>query len=186
MLIIDDFLKYPEREREKAIRSDDFKSYTHNEIKYRGIALVNDQRNLHRIENYLGCQFKEWIIYYRRYLENEANETYIHSDVLIGTYTSILYLNPDPPKNHGTAFWMHTKTGLDFHEPHPSRDDFFWRNIYEDGFDEKKWQMTEFVEGKFNRLLCFFSPRYHSRYPMKAWGDSPDTGRLIKVFFGKI
>jgi hypothetical protein len=185
VIVLDNFLKRPELEREKALKQN-FKTVEHNGLKYRGIAMTEDLRNLHRIENLLGVKFKETTNYYRINLENEENETYIHSDILIGSFTAILYLNPEYPKGHGTAFWRHGLYQFESHEPKEERNDDFWKSIYEDGFHEDRWQMTQLVEAKFNRLIIFYSPRYHSRYPMKSFGHTTDEARLIKVYFGKV
>jgi hypothetical protein len=183
VFVIDNFLKLPELERERALKRK-YKTHEHNGVKYRGIALTEDLRNLHRIENLVDAKFKEHTIYYRRYLEREENETYIHSDILIGTVTAILYLNPEC--KGGTAFWRHKTHGFDHHENREDRDDAFWKQIYEDGFHEDRWEMTQLVEMKFNRLLLFHSPMYHSRYPKQSFGKKLSNSRLVKVFFGKV
>jgi len=186
---IDNFLANPLNERQRALKST-YRTIDHNGVKYRGISLLNEQSNVKRIEHHLGLKFHNPTVMYRRYLANEKNETFIHSDVLIGTFTGILFLNLPEHCKGGTAFWRHRVHGFSHHEDSNGlakrglKDTKeLWGSVYQDGFDESKWEMTEMIPMKFNRLILFWSPRYHSRYPMQAFGDSIETGRLVKVFF---
>lgn len=193
-LSIDGFLEDPRSERQLALDSE-YKSITHNELLYRGISLKNDKDHLEKIEKLFSCKLDKDAseVMYRRYLKHETNETYIHSDVLIGHYTGILFLSDPKDCSGGTAFWRHKKYGW---ERHPSVDRVqqqgllnnkeLWDSIYQDGFDESKWNLLGAAEMRFNRLVLFESDRYHSRYPMEAFGTKLDDSRLIKVFFCKV
>lgn len=189
--IFDDFLKDPLAERELAL-SQEFKAIAHNGLKYRGISLTEDPKSVKRIERKVGAKFSEVVVMHRRYLQDEVNETYIHSDVDIATFTAILFLNLPEQCRGGTAFWRNRKYGF---ESHPSKGELekrgikeegLFEEIYEDGFDESKWELLEVTPMKFNRLIVFWSPRYHSRYPMKAFGTEICNSRLVKVFFCKV
>lgn len=191
--IFDDFLKCPEKEREKALGRQ-YETISHNGLNYRGIVFDEDVRTLRRISDliYFPVNESKCTIFFRRYLENEENETYIHSDVLIGGYTAILFLNTPEQCQGGTAFWRHKHYGWDHHPPGEllKRDGLrdepkLWSEIYEDGFDESKWDQVRMVPMKFNRLIVFWSPLYHSRFPKTAFGSELSSSRLIKVFFLK-
>src|ERR1700676_1249514 len=93
ILVFDSFLPYPKKEREKSL-SQEYKTHIHNGVTYRGISVTEDPVNFSIIETTLGMQFKpNPLVFYRRYLEKEENDTYIHSDIQIGEYTAIIYLS---------------------------------------------------------------------------------------------
>lgn len=186
----DGFFDDPVGERNAALAAD-FKTVEHNGVTYRGIALVDDKVHGERIEQMLGEKMDgARTVYWRRNLAREENETYIHSDVQIGTYTAVAYLTPRELCQGGTAFWRHKKYGW---TRQPTKDEMralglpdtpeFWQEIYQDGFDESKWDLLDVAEMKWNRLVIFPSAHFHSRYPKESFGRAPDDGRLIKVFF---
>ena len=189
LYVIDDFLEDPYAEREKALAAQ-YSTREHNGLKYRGISLTEDPESVNRIAAITGLNFKHSTVFYRRYLESEENETYIHNDVLIGTITGLLYLNVPEQCQGGTAFWRHREFGWE-HQPTQEQLDQtgycdtpeLWKHVLNEGFDESKWEKTDYCEMKFNRLLLFWSPRYYSRYPMRAFGKETSDARLIKCFF---
>src|SRR5574337_225264 len=105
--IIDNFLLDPIGERERALAAT-YETIEHRELTYRGISLTDDEDSRAKIANLLGFSGEgEWEVFWRRYLQDEKNETYIHNDVLIGSFTAILFLNLPEQCKGGTAFWMH-------------------------------------------------------------------------------
>lgn len=191
-LVIDNFVENPLLEREKALQQK-YEPITHNGINYRGICLTQDDDSVSKISELVQQKFSSTTVMYRRYLEQEVNETYIHSDSQIAHVTAILYLSEPAQCYGGTAFWRHK--GYNF-ETTPTHDDLIkaglkdepetFKKLYDDGFQENLWSCLGLVPMKFNRLLIFNSARYHSRYPMKSFGDSLANSRLIKVFFCKV
>lgn len=189
--VIDNFFEDPAKEREQALEAT-YQTIEHNTLKYRGISFVEDAAAVSKIEKLTGSKLEARVMY-RRYLENEENETYIHSDVDIGTYTAIAFLNPPEQCFGGTAFWRHRqhkwigqpKTPEEILEGHGEDTLEFWAKIYRDGFDESKWIMRRCVPMRYNRLIIFPSHWFHSRYPKKAFGTEIGNSRLIKVFFCK-
>lgn len=186
----DNFFSDPIKERELALKAE-YKTEEHNGLHYKGIALCKDPENISKIENLLSEKLLgESTVYYRRYLESEEGETYIHSDSQIGRYTCIAYLTEDELCQGGTAFWRHRKYGWEFQ---PTKDEMhrlglkdskeFWDEIYQDGFDETKWELLGVAPMKYNRAIVFDSRRFHSRYPKRSFGHEVSTSRLVKVFF---
>lgn len=47
--------------------------------------------------------------------------------------------------------------------------------------DPDKWELLEYVEGKYNRAVIFEAPLFHSRYPIEGIGTEPENGRLVWV-----
>lgn len=188
----DDFLISPHGEREKALAGN-YRAIDHNGLLYNGICETEDPESVARIEQMTENKFSEVRTIYRRYIAEEVKETYIHSDVMIGTFTGILFLNPPEQCSGGTAFWKHREYGWEHHPtPHQlqaaglENTDDLWKRIHQEGFDESKWELTEMVPMRFNRLILFWSPRYHSRYPQVSFGTNLNDARLIKVFFLKV
>lgn len=192
VLVIDDFLSDPQAERERALRAK-YRTVSHNGVTYRGIAETEDPPMRERLEEIAGAgKAKECVSFWRRYLENEEQETFIHSDVLIGHFTAVLYLSDPAHCRGGLAFWRHRKYGWEWH-PHPEtlkeqglkNTEKLWKRIHREGFDESLWEMVDYVPLEFNRLVVFRSPLYHSRYPKRAFGRGIRDARLIKTFFLK-
>lgn len=111
---------------------------------------------------------------------------YIHSDPV--RWGGVLYLNEG--SEGGTAFWRHSALGLERH-PWENFSDYGFKSEHEawallverDGQDEALWKQTFLVPAKFNRLVLFDSRLYHSHMPRLNFGSSPETGRLVQVFF---
>ncbi len=188
-LVIDNFLKDPTIERDLA-QAAEFKTVEHNKINYQGICETQNEEQFSQIRKLFETESGKFVCYWRRYLESDENETYIHSDCDLATYTGILFLNLPPQCSGGTALWKYRQLGWDLS---PSAEDLaakgirddksFWDKLYKDGFDEFSWEMIDYVPMAFNRLILFDSRRFHSRFPQKAFGKSALDGRLIKVFF---
>jgi hypothetical protein len=192
VFVVDDFLKDPHKERSRALAAD-FRTVRHNGVEYRGIAETSDAEVEARLDELIGFgPAKERVCFWRSYLADEESETYIHSDVQIGHLTAILYLSLPEHAKGGLAFWRHKLYGWSAHPDAPTlerqglRDTpELWDSVWKDGFDEFKWEMEDYVPIYFNRLVLFASPRFHSRYPKRAFGTSVADGRLIKTWFLK-
>ena len=49
--------------------------------------------------------------FFRKSPAGQEEPHWIHTDVDMGDWTALLYLNPDPPAGDGTVFWTHLATG---------------------------------------------------------------------------
>ena len=108
-------------------------------------------------------------------------KAYIHSDREAGSHTCIVYLSEHEEKS-GTAFYKHIPTGLTRMPSFKEMDEMGILEELKDDMvsrDESKWELLDFVEGKYNRALIFEAPLFHSRYPLEGVGDTPEDGRLI-------
>ena len=188
--VIDNFLSNPEEERSRALAAE-YKTVDHNGLSYPGISLVDAPEDLERNQKILGVEKpKATESFYRQYLPGQEQSTFIHSDVEIGTFSGVLFLNPPELCKGGLAFWRHRMTGL---ESHPSPEqcaqfglidgDPFFSEVHRQGLEERYWEMIDYVPMEFNRLVLFFSPRFHSRYPKDPIGENVETARLIKTYF---
>lgn len=115
---------------------------------------------------------------------NEGMEkAYIHSDRESGNHTAVVYMS-DHDTPSGTAFFKHIPTGL---TEMPSFAEMKEKGIFEMlkedmvSRDPEKWEMLDFVEGKYNRALIFDAPLFHSRFPLEGIGHNAEEGRLVWV-----
>lgn len=99
----------------------------------------------------------------------------LHTDASMGTWTALLYLNPQPPEGDGTAFYRHRATGAT-----GSTDDA----EAADWLDAEQWERIGLVEGRFNRLLLFSSGLFHARAIPENYGTDRDSARLLQICFG--
>lgn len=170
MLIIDDFLNFPELRRAEALEAK-----FNTEQGFPGIAFTCHAEDLGS-KGLKHAKSFSLINFFRLTLKHYELPTYIHTDAAMAEYTGILYLNKKGPP-HGTQFWRHKHSGLSCLPEVVSQD---WDR---DGLDESLWEPTERVEAKFNRFILFNSRLFHSPWPRQGFGDSVANGRLIEVFF---
>lgn len=105
----------------------------------------------------------------------------IHTDASMGSATTILYLNPDPPVGDGTNFYRHRVTGAT-----ASTATDYAGMLAEgmDWFDPDQWELLTHVAAKFNRIVTFPAGLFHSRAILENYGTGLD-GRLIQVVFSE-
>lgn len=189
ILVRNNFLADPKAERERALAAV-YETIQHNGLTYRGMSEQAEGPECAEIRAILGFHRGKIVTGYRRYLADEENETYIHSDANIAKWTAVLYLNEPDQCQGGTAFWRYrpynwvglpTAEGLAAQglEDEPS----LWDRVLADGHDERKWEMHNYVPLGWNRLILFDSRLFHSRYPKRSFGTSVADARLIKLFF---
>jgi hypothetical protein len=109
-----------------------------------------------------------------RLTTKETECAVVHSDKHAGNHTALVYLSIHE-KKHGTAFWRHRGTGSNELTEVNSREAL--HDISKG--DMSDWEMTDFVEGRYNRALIFRAPLFHSRFPIEDFGETNGNGRLI-------
>lgn len=191
-VVVDNWFADPMAERKAALAAT-YHDIEHRGLNYRGISPVEDAKSFQRIEEAVGHKLPKRECIYRRYLPEYKNETHIHNDCLIATFTGIVFLTPPEHCKGGLAMWKHKALGW---EAQPDQEtlrrlglvgaDEYFKQVYQDGFDEKRWEMTDYVPMAFNRMVIFWGPRFHSRYPKDPPGTNMDDCRLIKVFFAMV
>lgn len=187
--VVHNFLADPNQERALALKAT-YETMEHNGLSYRGMSEQGEGDECAKLRKALSLPDATIRTGYRRYLEDEENETYIHADADIATYTAVCFLNEPTQCKGGTAFWRYRPFNWD-HVPSPEtlvrqglRDSSeLWGKILRDGFDEFHWEMWNYVPMAWNRLLIFDSRLFHSRYPKRAFGSDVASGRLIKLYF---
>jgi hypothetical protein len=111
----------------------------------------------------------------------------IHADIAHSPYAFVLYLNAPEQCRGGTAFWRYKRTGsVAFPEiTNVNRATRFAEEILANHEDLTKWEQIALVEMKFNRMICYPTKQFHSRWPLEGWGEGAAGARLVAVgFFG--
>jgi hypothetical protein len=124
----------------------------------------------HTLLKYLTIPGQEIILTFIRKAYPGFDEDYrIHADGLIAekqtTLASVLYINkPKGVTKNGTSFWVHEKHG-DRLTNYDNKE--FDRLLTEDANDLSKWEQTDMIYSKPNRLLVYDSSLFHSKFPAK-------------------
>jgi hypothetical protein len=172
--VFDGFLADPSAYRADAIARE-FRTYEFPEATFHGIALPTPAD----VPEKLAALFPgivPTLSFFRRSPAGQQEPHFIHTDADMGEWTALLYLNPDPPKDDGTVFWRHVKTGaLKSAIPHE-------RSV--EGRTPEGWHARRRVRAVFNRLVFFDSTFFHSRALFGNWGADADA-RLTQVVFGR-
>ena len=105
-------------------------------------------------------------------------------------WSGILYLSRPQDCRGGTEFFRHRATGTD-RAPYndreaaalgfPSAKQMVDDILKVDGTDDSKWEMTQRVPMRFNRLLLLRPWLWHTAG--ETFGDSLENGRLVYLMF---
>ena len=110
-----------------------------------------------------------------------TDKSWIHADEQ--TWAGICFLTPDAPLSSGTGLYRHKATGL---ECRPRRsdgsiDEELLLTIYSDSQDMDKWELTDRLANKFNRLILYRGDYFHMS--LDYFGTDLSNGRLFQTFF---
>jgi len=110
------------------------------------------------------------------------DRSWIHVDAET-SWAGVIYLTPDSPISAGTGLFKHKETG---HERAPLRPDGsvdteLLDKIYNDAQDMTKWEITDRIANKFNRLILYRGDMFHSS--LDYFGRDINDGRLFQTFF---
>ena len=96
----------PEGYRQLAL-SREFKTFEFPHCKFHGIAPINE----------IPLQIERWLppgwtlTFFRKSPAGQVEPHFIHTDIDMGDWSALLYLNPEPAEGDGTDFWTHKETG---------------------------------------------------------------------------
>jgi hypothetical protein len=174
ILVLDEVLDDPLAYRAHALGLE-FKTYDFGHCQFHGIAVGLQTAGL--IEKIAGVRpdLKPTLTFFRKSPAGQVEPHFIHTDIDMGEWSAILYLNPAPPLGDGTMFWEHRATG--------ARESAIPHERSEDGKYVDRWLSRSLVRAKFNRLVLFPSSYFHSRAMFDNWGAG-DEARLTQVVFG--
>lgn len=98
------------------------------------------------------------------------DRSWIHTDHH-NTWAGVCYLTPNAPLSGGTAIYQYKATGARIASELPA---------YETQ-DMTKWEMTDYVANRYNRLVMYRSDQFHNS--LNYFGSDPHSGRLFQLFF---
>ena len=179
--VFDDFLPVPAAYRARALESD-FKSFEFANVGSAGVTFhgistpTPPDVPLAIAKRFAGAV--PTLSFFRRSPGGQIEPHWIHTDIDMGDWTALLYLNPDPPTADGTAFWRYLPTGaIESATAHE-------RSAEGQRPNPKLWKPWRHVSARFNRLVLFPATYFHSRAIFDNWTSDGDD-RLTQVVFGK-
>ena len=101
-----------------------------------------------------------------------ADRTWIHADSFNG-WAAVCYLTPNAPLSAGTALYRYKETGEEARADNTAP--------YLDGYDYTKWDRTDYIANKYNRIVLYRGNMYHAS--LDYFGSDNSTGRLFQTFF---
>jgi hypothetical protein len=99
----------------------------------------------------------------------KTDKTWIHADIH-NKWSGVCYLTPNPIINSGTGFYKHKET-----------QQYYYVDNYHDGNTLDDWQLVDYVENKYNRLVLFRGLLFHKAHDY--FGEDINSGRLFQTFF---
>lgn len=184
-LIIDDFYQNVDGVREFAL-SQEF-GVKGNYPGQRTISFANDE-----IKNYMNNLIRPFAGEITYWSDDEYNGAYqyttqyerswIHSDQTT-KWAALIYLTPNAPLSGGTGLFRHKETGL-YQTPlkeDGSYDMDLMDYIGMDAQDITKWDMTDRLANKYNRMVMYRGDLFHTS--LDYFGTNKENGRLFQTFF---
>ena len=185
LIVIDDFYANPMEVRNFALNQQF--NITGNFPGFRTTSLLNDtikeaiQYVMHPFAGEIVDWFEDGHTGAFQYT-TEDHHSWIHSDGGV-QWAGVLYLTPNAPLSAGTGFYRHKKTKIDrfVHLTETPTEKDLNNPYLTDYKDITKWELTDEVSNKFNRLILYDATLFHKS--MDYFGKSLYDGRLFQVFF---
>lgn len=170
VVIMDNVLNNPDNLREFALLQQFDVTGNYPGVRTKSFA---DDNHKAFFEKALGMTITYWPDGYNGSFQliTEDKKTWIHRDKT--DYSAILYLTPDHlvKGDCGTTIYKNLLTNS------TDEDEL---NKYT--YDEKAWEIQDKIGYKYNRLVIFSGKRL-SHMASGYCGNTPETGRLIQIFF---
>ncbi len=111
--------------------------------------------------------------------DDAGERTRIHVDVR-GNWAGLVYLNTPDQCKGGTNLYRHRRTGYEDDLQVP-KDPILKTALFYDGRFEDRWEITDHIPLKFNRLAMYSAHRFHRESCF--FGRSIEDARLVQTFF---
>ena len=102
-----------------------------------------------------------------------------HTDVTMGQYSMMVYLNRPEHCRGGTSILRHIETGAE-RNPTDAEGEAIWRR---DTNVATAWEHTAMCGMKPNRALIFPADLYHRAEPVGGFGSDSKDGRIVMTMF---
>jgi hypothetical protein len=103
----------------------------------------------------------------------------VHSDLSMGDYSLMLYLNDAKHCQGGTSFLSHRSLGTAYHPELPEAVAV----VEADQNNAPAWRVREMAAMKPNRAVIFDASRLHRAEPVGGFGDTPENTRVVLTCF---
>lgn len=103
----------------------------------------------------------------------------VHSDLSMGDYSLMLYLNEPGHCMGGTSFLSHRSLGIAYHPELPEAVIV----VEADQNNAPAWKVREMAAMKPNRAVIFDAARLHRAEPVGGFGDTPENTRIVLTCF---
>tara|TARA_Y100000593_G_scaffold49908_1_gene94029 strand:+ start:1364 stop:1927 length:564 start_codon:yes stop_codon:yes gene_type:complete len=178
ILVVDEFYNNVDQVREAALASDF--SVKGNYPGQRTISYLNDsiKNSIQELIKPLGGQVTFWGTDYSGAFQytTKNDESWIHCDHY-NVWAGVCYLTPDAPHSAGTGLFRHKETGIFRRPESKALED----KLNADGNDLSKWDLTDTLSNKYNRIIFYRGDMYHRS--LDYFGEDKKTGRLFQTFF---
>lgn len=130
----------------------------------------------------LNCVVNIKFIFMRLSLIDTVAPHQAHTDISMGQYGMMVYLNRYEDCDGGTSFVRHIKTGMEIN-PKDKDEEAVWLS---DTNNPNAWEIVDMCDMKPNRALIFDANKMHRSEPIGGFGSNSRDGRLVlTVFFDK-
>lgn len=106
------------------------------------------------------------------------DRTWIHADH--EGWAGVCYLTPNAPHTSGTGLFRNKITGKRSRKELNYSDEWLKSPDY-DGYDYTKWELTDILSNRYNRLVIYRADFFHAS--LDYFGNNLQNGRLFQVFF---
>lgn len=176
LIITDDFYQNPDNVRAYALSQSFEVSGNFPGLRTKPYLPDDVKSSIQHIIQQAGGNITDWLENYGYtgsfQICTAKDRTWIHADNF-NTWAGVCYLTPDAPLSSGTALYRHKET-KEYERIDPNAP-------YHEGQDYTKWEKTDYVANKYNRLVLYRGNLYHAS--LDYFGDNYHNGRLFQTFF---
>lgn len=183
-LIIDDFYSNPDEVREFALNMDFGVSGNYPGRRTEPAYSESAKDLIESAVEPLAGKINYWPDSYTGSFQytTSRDRSWIHADNGTG-WAGVIYLTPDAPLSGGTGLFKHKETRLERapRNPDGTMNQSLLDKINEDSQDMTKWEMTDRIANKYNRLILYRGDLFHTS--LDYFGQDINDGRLFQTFF---
>jgi hypothetical protein len=156
---------------------------------YKGIQMRDPEEFRDQIEALVGFPIEVRYCLARVSYAGEKPASGIHPDLDYGEFAAIVYLTPTGAQGSGTAFFRHKQFQISalpdkqWLEDKGITEQAFIEQIVRDGEQPSLWDPIGFVGAVPGRFVTYPTKNFHARWPFVAYGETPETARMIIVIF---
>ena len=129
------------------------------------------------LSDYIGKDIKQSTMFMRRSPEGVEAPHQVHSDISMGDYSLMLYINQG--ESAGTSIVKHKDSGIAYS---PGRKEFL-DIITHDQNNPEAWEVVYMVSMKPNRAFIFRADTLHRAEPIGGFGEGKEARVVLTCFF---